>query len=148
MVADSGANRHFIPEHRKDQFMFRTEPIDEPIGGMCSTSQTTATSFGIFAASFKDSKKVMCPFTSVAVAVKNGRKALFSEVQCCLAGNTVIHRGHPSTGTHGIYLKGSTSFIPYEYSEPELAWYVRVKAPNKQHATHARAQSPRQMLRS
>ncbi len=146
-IADSGANRHFIPDSRRKQFLFRSEEVEENIGGMCSASQAKTTHFGIFAASANDDKGQPVLFTSVGFAVKNGRKPLFSEVQCCFAGNTVIHKGHPKYGKHGIYLKDSRRFIPYEWSDKEQAWFIRLKAPDKQHCMHARALDPRDILR-
>eukprot|EP00961_Rhodomonas_salina_P286168 3866695-Rhodomonas_salina.1 len=61
---------------------------------------------------------VPLPITSVAFAVKNSKKALFSEVQACFAGNTVLHKGHPKTGTHGIFMPDKADpenpyFVPY-----------------------------------
>ena len=146
MVADSGANRHFIPESRHTDYMFRVEEAKQQIRGMCSDNQSSTTHFGLFAASAVASTGEEIPFTSVAFAVKDGRKPLFSEVQCCFAGNTVLHKGHPKTGTHGIYLKDSKYFIPYEWSDKDHCWYIRLRAPGPIHCMTARTQDPRAML--
>eukprot|EP00961_Rhodomonas_salina_P057435 772163-Rhodomonas_salina.1 len=87
--------------------------MNERIGSMCSTNQAETTHYSIFAASAGDSNGKRVPFTSVAFAVKNGRKPLFLEVQCCFAGNTVIHEGHPQTGSHCMLLAKTGQFIPY-----------------------------------
>eukprot|EP00961_Rhodomonas_salina_P235085 3177326-Rhodomonas_salina.1 len=39
MVADSGANKHFIPDKRSGQFMLLPEEVDDAIGGMCDDNQ-------------------------------------------------------------------------------------------------------------
>eukprot|EP00961_Rhodomonas_salina_P041921 563744-Rhodomonas_salina.1 len=87
---------------------------------MCTSSQAQTTHFGLLAAGVKNANGVKLPFTSCAFAVRNGQKALFSEVQCCFAGNTVLHKGHPKTGVHGIYLQGPEKhFILYEWSDKD-----------------------------
>eukprot|EP00961_Rhodomonas_salina_P008759 118978-Rhodomonas_salina.1 len=110
MVGDSGANCHFIPTERLKDFMYQVEEIEQEIGGMCSSSQASTMHISIFAGTVMGAKKrddpqVSLPITSVAFAVKNGKKALFSEVQVCFAGNTILHKGHPKTGTHGIFMQ-------------------------------------------
>lgn len=143
MVADSGAN----PEQRREKFMFRVEEMDQTIGGMCTDNQAKTSHYGIFAATAKEKNGSEIPFTSVAFAVKGGRKPLFSEVQCCFAGNTVLHKGHPETGTHGIFLAESNYFIPYEWSAKEHCWYLRLTATSQAHCMRARAKDPRAELR-
>eukprot|EP00961_Rhodomonas_salina_P081079 1090429-Rhodomonas_salina.1 len=66
---------------------------------MCTDSQASTTHFCFFAGTAMGSKKkdkllVPLPITSVAFTVKNSKKALFSEVQACFAGNTILHKGH------------------------------------------------------
>eukprot|EP00961_Rhodomonas_salina_P118373 1593383-Rhodomonas_salina.1 len=75
--------------------MFRVEEANQQIGCMCTDNQAKTTHFGIFAATARDAHGTDLPFTSVAFAVKDRLKQLFSEVQCCFAGNTVLHKGHP-----------------------------------------------------
>eukprot|EP00961_Rhodomonas_salina_P040533 544532-Rhodomonas_salina.1 len=77
MVADSGANRHFIPENRHCEYMFRVEEAKQQIGWMCTDNQAKTTHFGIFAATARDAHGTDLLFTSVAFAVKDGLKQLF-----------------------------------------------------------------------
>eukprot|EP00961_Rhodomonas_salina_P204186 2755289-Rhodomonas_salina.1 len=79
MVADSGANKHFIPDKRSGQFMLHPEEVDDAIGGMCDDNQARTTKYCIFAASATDKKGKDMAFTSMCFAVKNCRKPLFSE---------------------------------------------------------------------
>eukprot|EP00961_Rhodomonas_salina_P210933 2848413-Rhodomonas_salina.1 len=159
MVGDSGANRHFIPTERRKDFMFRVEEVEQEIGGMCLSSQASTTHFGIFAgtamgAKKKDYPQVPLPITSVAFAVKNGKKALFSEVQACFAGNTVLHKGHPKTGMHWIFMQDPKDpknqyFVPYEWSDKDHCWYLRLSSPTDPlHCLAAKQQCPGEKLKN
>jgi len=139
MIADSGANRHY---HRHNRFLFRREKIDSAIGGMTGDNQASTDEFGIFAARLEDEDGVNIPLTSVGYSVKNAKVGLFSEVQTCFAGNTVIHKGHPERGKHGIILKGSNIFIPYHFDRQTLLWWIKVKPPRTQHCMHAAEMNP------
>mmetsp|Transcript_62187 Transcript_62187/g.128974 ORF Transcript_62187/g.128974 Transcript_62187/m.128974 type:complete len:292 (-) Transcript_62187:680-1555(-) len=51
--------------------------------------------------------------------------SIFSEVQTCFAGNTIIHKGHPEKGQHCIILKGSNILIPYHFDRQTLLWWSK-----------------------
>jgi hypothetical protein len=143
MIADSGANRHY---HRHNRFLFRREQMRNAIGGMTGSNQATTDEFGIFACTLTDDEEINHPITSVAYSVPNAQVSLFSEIQCCFAGNTVLHRGHPETGQHGIILKGSNIFIPYHFDRQTLLFWVKVKPPRASHCAHAREMNPRNYM--
>ena len=113
MIADSGTNSHY---HYHNRFIFRREQMHNAIGEMTGGNRATTDEFGIFACTLTDDEEINHPITSVAYSVPNAQVSLFSEIQCCLVGNTVLHRGHPETGQHGIILKGSNIFIPYHFN--------------------------------
>ena len=139
MIADSGANCHY---HRHNRFIFRREQMRNAIGGMTGDNQATTDEFGIFACTLADDEETNHPITSVAYSVPNAQVSLFSEVQCFFAGNTVLHRGHPETGQHGIILKGSNTFIPYHFDRHTLLFWLKVKPPRASHCAHAREMNP------
>ena len=112
MITDSGANHHY---HHHNSFIFRREQMSNAIRGMTGGNQATTDEFGIFACRLEDDEDQDHAITLVAYSVLNAQVSLFSEIQCCFAGNTVLHRGHPETGQHGIILKGSNTFIPYHF---------------------------------
>jgi len=134
-IADSGANRHY---HVGENFMYQTEDADHDIGGMTGSGQATTRKLGIFAASLQDDSDIDHPVTSISFPVNNAEIGLFSEVQAAYAGNTIIHRGHPVTGTHGMILKGTGAFIPYHFDEESLLWWIKIKPAHAQHAAVAR----------
>jgi len=141
MIADSGANRHYHP-HTKH--IFRRETQKQNISGMTGSGQAATEEFGIFAARLEDDEGNDLPITSVAYSVPNGKVGLFSEVQVCFAGNTVIHKGHPERGKHGIILKGSNTFIPYHFDRQTLLWWIKIKPATHKHMMHARTIDPHQ----
>jgi len=146
MVADSGANRHFIPEARKKEFMYKCVRVNERIGGLCGRGQTLTGYFGVFAASTLSERQVECNFESIAFVVDDAVTALFSEVQCCFQGHTIIHEGHPVTGRHGILLK-SGEFIPYIFDIEEGTWLLKVRRQSPEFAEEASKRDPYEMLR-
>ena len=139
MIADSGANRHY---HRHNRFLFRREKMNNAIGGMTGDNQAATDEFGIFACRLEDEDKINHTITSVGYSVLEAKVGLFSKVQCCFAGNTVIHSGHPETGRHSIILKGSNTFIPYHFDHHTLLWWVKVEPPRSAHCAHAREMNP------
>mmetsp|Transcript_62745 Transcript_62745/g.130431 ORF Transcript_62745/g.130431 Transcript_62745/m.130431 type:complete len:273 (-) Transcript_62745:4099-4917(-) len=145
MVADSGVNKHFIPKDRRKEFMFKTEPVRDSMGGLMGPEQAETTHFGIFSEETCSDKHTVCTFTSVAFAVKGATVTLFSEIQTLLAGNTMIHEGHPETGTHGIKVK-SAHFIPYYWDAEEMVFLIKVRAPSAHTALHAWTLDPYDML--
>ena len=94
MIADSGANRHY---HKHNRYLFRTEDVENDIGGMTADNQAKTEKFGIFACRLEDEHKQNHAITSVGYSVINAKVGLFSEVQCCFAGNTVLHKGNPES---------------------------------------------------
>ena len=114
------------------------------IGGMTGSGQASTEEVGVFAAQLEDSDGHDVPLTSVAYSVPNGKVSLFSEVQACFAGNTVIHKGHPERGKHGIVLKGTNTFIPYHFDRQTLLWWIKVKPSRHKHMMHACTLNPHQ----
>lgn len=93
---------------------------------MCTENQAKTMHFGISAdtSTARNANRSNWPFTSVEFTVKYGLKQLFLEVQCCFAGNTALHKGHPKHYTHCIYLKDSIHILPYEWSDSYHCWYL------------------------
>mmetsp|Transcript_37012 Transcript_37012/g.87108 ORF Transcript_37012/g.87108 Transcript_37012/m.87108 type:complete len:548 (+) Transcript_37012:764-2407(+) len=142
-VCDSGANRHY---HPTDEFMYRTETSEHDIGGLTGPGCARTKSFGIFACRLEDSDGRTHELTSVSFQVRGAEIGLFSEVQACIAGNTIVHEGDPWTGKHGMYLKKSRTFIPYHWDERTHLWYIKVLPAREKHCMAAVKLDPWQGL--
>eukprot|EP00961_Rhodomonas_salina_P215515 2911237-Rhodomonas_salina.1 len=100
------------------------------IGGMASDSQAKTDEFGLFLFSLKDDKRKDHNMASVAFSVDWAQQSIYSLVQACFAGHTIILEGHPEgPGKHGIILTWSGSYIPYHFDRNMLLWYLKVKPP-------------------
>ncbi len=138
MIADSGANHHYIPTKIHRCYMLCIEESRNDIGGLTGPGQAATTHLGLFAAQVDDDCRHSHDMTSVAFAVDGAEVRLFSKVQACFAGNTVVHSGPSYTGRHRLILKGTNTFIPYIFDSESRLWYIKVREATQAHCFTAR----------
>ena len=108
-VVDSGSNQHLCSDER---FLHRGEILQSSITGI-GDAQLSATAHGPLLGRVTDSNARKSDILSWGMFIPTSRVSLFSVIQALLAGNTILHEGHPARGRHGLLLQDTSTFVPF-----------------------------------
>ena len=126
-IVDSGATISVLCDSRWIQKRFAYESEITGVGG----TKITTSMGGLLVGKMESVTNKSYAFATLATIIhdKNAATNLLSIWRITNSGNTVVHQGSVSKGTHGI-ITANKDFIPFYFCPKTYLWYIEIKAPD------------------